>query len=49
MSNFIKSDYCQECDGDGMSPDDNGQCLECERLHDLEVRADIRHDIDKGN
>jgi hypothetical protein len=36
----------QECDGDGMSPDDNEQCLECERLHELEVRADIYSDID---
>lgn len=44
MSDFIKSDYCQECDGDGMSPDDNEQCMECERLHKLEVRADRLQD-----
>lgn len=44
MSDFIKSDYCQECDGDGMSPDDNEQCPECERLHRLELRADQLQD-----
>lgn len=44
MSDFIKSDYCQECDGDGMSPEDNEQCQECERLHRLELRADRLQD-----
>lgn len=40
MSDFIKSDYCEECDGDGVSIDDGEQCFECERLHQLELRAD---------
>ena len=48
---FIKSDYCQECDGSGSVTFDSEveQCEECERLHKLELRADRMHDMAKGN
>jgi hypothetical protein len=49
MSDFIKSDYCPECDGDGVSVDDGEQCLSCEDLHRAEIRADIMMDEAKGN
>lgn len=39
-SNYSKSDYCRECNGDGISPDDGEQCFECERLISLEATAD---------
>jgi hypothetical protein len=54
---FIKSDYCTECCGDGYfeyAYKDTGlpffeQCEFCEDLHLAEVRADIRHDMMKGD
>lgn len=59
MSDWVKSDYCTECGGEGFythsTPlfDDvqieEEQCPECERLHELEVRADIAQDVAKGN
>lgn len=45
---FIKSDFCHECDGCcGYISDHDGirQCEECERLHKEEVRADMMHDL----
>jgi len=48
MSDFIKSDYCRECDGDGTS-EENEQCESCEELHQQELRADRMHDEMKGN
>ena len=49
MNDFITSDYCTECDGDGISKDDGEQCLECERLHRAELKADRLIDEMKGN
>lgn len=60
MSDWIVSDHCTECDGEGFIrfiSHDTGeyreyevdQCPECERLHELEVRADIAQDKAKGN
>lgn len=51
MSDWLKSDYCTECDGNGyvIEEENEEQCAECEHLHRMEVRADIQHDIDKGN
>lgn len=56
MTDFIKSDYCTECDGEGFvwlrheqGDNDKDQCFECERLHTLEVRADRLHDEAKGH
>lgn len=60
MKDWIKSDHCQECGGEGfysfVSHDtgeyreyEKDQCPECERLHDLEVKADILHDQMKGD
>lgn len=60
MNDWVKSDYCNECGGDGFLnhlTHDTGeykeyekeQCEECERLVDLERRADIAQDIAKGN
>lgn len=47
MSDFIKSDFCTECEGVGHVEEE--QCAECEYLHDLERKADIKQDIAKGN
>ena len=56
MSSFIKSDYCTECDGDGYTwshhenpaaDSEKKQCEECERLHALEVKADIYSDLER--
>lgn len=55
MSDWIKSDYCNECGGDGYyqrlthdtgeyQEHEKEQCEECERLHLLEIRADRRMD-----
>lgn len=56
MSDWIKSDYCTTCDGEGyvwvhdhFSDSEKEQCAKCEHLHRMEVRADIQHDIEKGN
>lgn len=51
MSDFLKSDYCQECSGEGYVEynDEPEQCEECERLHRLELRADKMQDIMKGH
>lgn len=58
---FLKSDYCGECGGEGFikfatSPKDSSfteyeieQCEECERLHRAESYADLMHDMAKGN
>lgn len=51
MSDFIKSDYCRECGGEGFirttqHVDEGEQCEECERLHALELRADRLQDKD---
>lgn len=55
-NDFIKSDFCTECDGEGFiwlhdpyTASKKEQCFECERLHRLEVRADRLHDEMKGN
>lgn len=47
---FIKSDYCLECNGDGRQVfnDEVIQCESCEELHKAEVRADRMHDEAKG-
>lgn len=54
MSDWTKSDHCTECGGNGYLylngySEELGQCEECERLHELEVRADIAQDVAKGN
>lgn len=60
MSDWTKSGYCDECGGDGFvkfisheTPEyvehETDQCQECERLVEVERRADIQHDIAKGN
>lgn len=59
MSDFIKSDFCHECDGAGYVTyktllfDDvqieKEQCESCEELHKQEIRADRMHDEMKGN
>ena len=41
---FIVSDYCGDCNGDGISVDDGGQCETCEELHQQELRADRMQD-----
>jgi hypothetical protein len=54
---FVTSDFCGDCGGIGYfnlpshpeSKNEPEQCPECERLHDLEVRADRRMDEMKGN
>jgi RecJ-like exonuclease len=56
---WIKSDHCQECDGEGHYThwtqvfddyeSDKEQCPECERLHALELRADRMMDEAKGD
>jgi hypothetical protein len=46
---FITSDYCTECNGDGISLDDGEQCFSCEELHTQELRADRLMDEAKGN
>lgn len=48
-THYIMSDFCHECDGDGIDKFDGEQCQECERLHKEEVRADMMHDLLKGN
>lgn len=56
MNDFIRSDYCLQCDGIGfvvISKEDEcqelEQCEECEELHRKEVKADLLHDILKGH
>jgi hypothetical protein len=56
MNDFIRSEYCYECDGLGylvVKRNDHSeefeQCYECEELLQQELRADILHDILKGN
>lgn len=58
MNDFIKSDFCNECGGDGyywrhhenpLADSEKEQCEECERLHQLEIRADRLQDEAKGN
>jgi hypothetical protein len=46
---FVTSDYCTECDGDGVDKVDGGQCFSCEELHAQELRADRLMDEAKGN
>lgn len=41
---FLKSDFCTECNGDGISIDNGEQCLSCEEWHYREVQADIMLD-----
>lgn len=53
-NDWIKSDYCQECGGEGFvvvnhKENEIDQCEECERLHALELRADRLQDEMKGN
>lgn len=53
MNDFIKSDYCQECGGSGVvfhlweGCSSEYQCEECERLHGLEIKADIYSDLER--
>lgn len=54
MSDFIKSPYCDECGGNGCTPAlpnhwQVEQCEECERQTEMERRADIAHDIARGD
>lgn len=53
MSNWIKSEFCTECDGEGYvilhhenpaADNDKEQCAECEHLAELEKRADRLED-----
>lgn len=53
MSDFIKSDYCTECGGEGfiwlyhenpLADSEKEQCESCEELHQAEVRADRMQD-----
>lgn len=51
---FIKSDHCRDCGGEGFFYLPNGlqekeQCYTCEELHAAEVRADRMMDEAKGN
>lgn len=49
---FLQSDYCTECGGLGfitLAINTHEQCEECERLHNLELRADRLCDELKGN
>lgn len=58
MSDFIKSDYCQECGGDGYTwshhenpagDSEKKQCELCKELHQSELRFEILIDSMKGN
>lgn len=60
MNDWIKSEDCTECDGEGYIKfishqteeyveHEKDQCQECERLVEIERRADIYEDISKGN
>lgn len=58
MSDFIKSDFCTECDGEGFvwlrhenpaADSEKEQCAECEELARLEWKADLAHEIAKGH
>jgi hypothetical protein len=60
MSDYIKSEFCLECGGEGFvkfishqteeyAEYETGQCAECEELHKQEIRADRMHDLAKGN
>lgn len=56
MSDFIKSDFCTECEGEGFvwlrheqGDNDKEQCAECEELARLEYKADLAHEIAKGH
>lgn len=54
MNDFIKSDFCTECDGVGyVTHQFEGiifeQCESCEELHRQELRADRMMDEAKGN
>jgi hypothetical protein len=57
---WIKSDYCQECSGEGFVKNlthrteeyaeyETDQCEECERLVEIERMADIAADEAKGD
>lgn len=48
---FVRSDYCTECEGVGFvfEEDKKEQCAECEHLHEQELRADRMMDEAKGN
>ena len=50
-SDFLRSDYCDECGGNGYLIEEGKeeQCLNCEEIHNQEVRADRLHDEMKGN
>lgn len=57
-SDFLRSDYCDECGGSGytwlihenpMADNEKEQCPQCESIHNQEVRADRLHDEMKGN
>lgn len=59
MSDYIKSDYCEECGGVGYYTHKVGlfddyqlekeQCEVCEELHRQEILADRLEDEMKGN
>lgn len=59
MSDFIKSDHCQECGGIGYYThfvqlfddvqSEKEQCESCEELHEWELRADRLEDEAKGD
>ena len=60
MSDYLKSDNCEDCGGEGFRyyithqteeyvEHETDQCAECEELHKQEVRADRLHDEMKGN
>jgi hypothetical protein len=59
-SDYIKSEFCTECDGEGFIKFishqteehveyETDQCAECEELHKQEVYVDRMCDIAKGN
>ena len=57
-ANFLRSDYCDECGGNGylykvhenpLADNEREQCPTCESLHDQELKADRLHDELKGN
>jgi hypothetical protein len=53
MSDFLKSDYCPICEGEGfvwlhhenpLADSEKEQCETCKDLHQQELRADRMHD-----
>jgi len=37
---FVRSDYCRYCEGDGIDPYFGGQCEICKSLHSIQARLD---------